>query len=532
MFVKLFVAYCNSSTSELGSNEDERLQALFDASWYRSQLTSNIESGKEFDDYLKNGRYIYNPNPLFDTHWYLERYPELEETGVNPLQHYLDFAEPRGEGPCSTFSPKDYMDANPDVKAAGVSPLTHYLQFGIKEGRRLAVFKIERTRDIEWILQALRPTALPTHYSIKHQVSDLEQFAKRYPDKCDLLYRSTVNGISRIEPFDYPSTPRVYTLRDAYAMGGSRYLISNDIFINDESFHFISESSIPEKVPDAIKSAEDRTITLKAGFCQGAWVDTGIHLMHEADTNYFHFISEVAPRMALINEAKIDKDIPLIVSANLHANIFEMIERLNVDHRPIYRLQRGVLYRIRKMYYPTDCSVIPDAYEGGKLSRISGLDTSRIKMGIQKIRSSRTRISSSYRHKRIFATRESQYRVLENQKAIADRLMELGFRIINTSEMDLDEQISAFESADLIVGATGAQMTNMIWCKEGANIVILSSDHPNHQLYLWTLLARLSEANVSFVHGSRSYRVKGIHGIHDDFTVDTESLIDSLSHII
>ena len=31
-----------------------------------------------------------DPHPLFDTDWYLERYPEVRGAGVNPLQHFLD----------------------------------------------------------------------------------------------------------------------------------------------------------------------------------------------------------------------------------------------------------------------------------------------------------------------------------------------------------------------------------------------------------------------------------------------------------
>lgn len=70
-----------------------------------------------------------------------------------------------------------------------------------------------------------------------------------------------------------------------------------------------------------------------------------------------------------------------------------------------------------------------------------------------------------------------------NQREIEARVEKLGFEVMHADELDLEAQIRAFQDAEVIVGPTGAQMTNMVWCKPGAKVVVLASDHPSHQLY-------------------------------------------------
>jgi SAM-dependent methyltransferase/glycosyltransferase involved in cell wall biosynthesis len=74
---------------------------------------------------------------LFDPAWYLDRYPDVREAGLDPAQHFLvhGFAEGRDPGP--DFSTASYLADNPDVRLAGINPLLHYEQFGRAERRRI-----------------------------------------------------------------------------------------------------------------------------------------------------------------------------------------------------------------------------------------------------------------------------------------------------------------------------------------------------------------------------------------------------------
>lgn len=72
---------------------------------------------------------------LFNEKWYLERYPDVKKSGIDPVEHYLCYgaAEMRDPGPF--FNTQAYVSANADVADSGINPLIHYLHHGSKEGR-------------------------------------------------------------------------------------------------------------------------------------------------------------------------------------------------------------------------------------------------------------------------------------------------------------------------------------------------------------------------------------------------------------
>lgn len=75
------------------------------------------------------------PNPLFDTAYYLERYPDVAARGQDPYAHYLRFGADEGRDPNPLFDTKWYYERYPDVKKAGFNPLLHYYLMGAGEGR-------------------------------------------------------------------------------------------------------------------------------------------------------------------------------------------------------------------------------------------------------------------------------------------------------------------------------------------------------------------------------------------------------------
>ena len=72
----------------------------------------------------------------FDAAFYLERYPDVERSGLDPLAHFLLYGAREGRQPHPWFDIRYYIASNPDVAAAGANPLVHFLRYGWKEGRR------------------------------------------------------------------------------------------------------------------------------------------------------------------------------------------------------------------------------------------------------------------------------------------------------------------------------------------------------------------------------------------------------------
>ena len=75
------------------------------------------------------------PTPNFDGAMYLERNPDVRRSGANPLVHYLRYGALEGRDPNGWFDSDFYLNCNPDVRSAGMNPLVHYLRHGVTERR-------------------------------------------------------------------------------------------------------------------------------------------------------------------------------------------------------------------------------------------------------------------------------------------------------------------------------------------------------------------------------------------------------------
>lgn len=76
-------------------------------------------------------------SPLFDRAWYLERYPDVALSKMDPAAHYLRFGARLDRDPGPNFSTVHYLELNPDVAEANINPLLHYERSGRTEGRKL-----------------------------------------------------------------------------------------------------------------------------------------------------------------------------------------------------------------------------------------------------------------------------------------------------------------------------------------------------------------------------------------------------------
>ncbi|MNK70083.1 hypothetical protein D3C87_894940 [compost metagenome] len=508
-----------------------QLVELFDAAWYLKGLPDRALIANPWEHYLGGGFLRGNPNPMFDTTWYLDRHPELRAAEKNPLAHYLEIGERAGDAPSVRFDPQWYLDEYPDVAATQLSPLLHYLKFGAAEGRlpaRLAHF--DSVPALSEFMGALAPSYAARPCSIDLPVGSVFSVASQAGGAGRVLHRVAPGFCEGLDgPPDYPKVGFVAEINDTTAIAGTRYLIGPTNFVlHDENAHFLCREDAAIKYGKARRSAAPGHLHIEVNARQAAWIERGFHIMHEYENNYFHFIAETLPRMLLAEEADVPLNVPFLCTEGLHPNIAKLLELANLEQRPVILLESGTLYRVKQMYYPSDMTSVVDAYHGGEMARQTGLDVNRIRAGVERCQRAFATKDFS-RGRKIFAARNGSYRKLLNQREIEARVEKLGFEVVHTDELDLEAQIRAFQDAEVIVGPTGAQMTNMVWCKPGAKVVVLASDHPSHQLYFWELLGRVSGAKVKIVQGPRAHVRDDIYSVHDDYHVDEDAVIAAIS---
>jgi hypothetical protein len=100
------------------------LDVLFDAAYYRSFYRGRLPPLMHF---IIAGAYQgANPHPLFDSAFYLGKYPDLAASGVNPLLHYLLHGAAEGRKPHPLFQPSYYLEQISPASTPA-QPLLHFL---------------------------------------------------------------------------------------------------------------------------------------------------------------------------------------------------------------------------------------------------------------------------------------------------------------------------------------------------------------------------------------------------------------------
>ncbi|POA21768.1 hypothetical protein C1886_04115 [Pseudomonas sp. FW300-N1A1] len=122
---------------------------------------------------------------LFDADYYLGRYPDVREQGIDPLKHYMLHGWREGRDPSALFSTLKYLSENPDVAAARVNPLIHFLKCGQLEGRSITSHTVSKAVSSSsprvQVTAAAQPAAveLPVRLPVPKAVVDAQVDAIR-----------------------------------------------------------------------------------------------------------------------------------------------------------------------------------------------------------------------------------------------------------------------------------------------------------------------------------------------------------------
>ncbi|MBJ7262411.1 MAG: glycoside hydrolase family 99-like domain-containing protein [Burkholderiaceae bacterium] len=72
---------------------------------------------------------------MFDALFYTLMYGELDLTQDLALRHYCEHGWHEGRNPCEEFDTRFYLETYPDIRASDLNPFWHYVKFGVLEQR-------------------------------------------------------------------------------------------------------------------------------------------------------------------------------------------------------------------------------------------------------------------------------------------------------------------------------------------------------------------------------------------------------------
>ena len=123
---------------------------------------------------------IIKKSKFFQKKWYLNKYPDVRNHGMDAAVHYLKYGWKEYRDPSPLFSTKQYLMQNKDVAKKGINPLIHYEKYGKKENRQIYYLQQYDNMDdknLDIIVQSLDKIFYPNEYEliypdIKHNKAD------------------------------------------------------------------------------------------------------------------------------------------------------------------------------------------------------------------------------------------------------------------------------------------------------------------------------------------------------------------------
>ena len=106
-------------------------------------------------------------------------------------------------------------------------------------------------------------------------------------------------------------------------------------------------------------------------------------------------------------------------------------------------------------------------------------------------------------------------RWFSNSSDVEAALALLGFEIFAAENMNFSEQIEAFASAEIVIGAHGAGLTNIVFCRPGCAVIEI---HPEDEIrtYFWI---------ISEMAGLRYHFLRGTGSMNHSIGVDVDRLV-------
>jgi capsular polysaccharide biosynthesis protein len=243
--------------------------------------------------------------------------------------------------------------------------------------------------------------------------------------------------------------------------------------------------------------------------------------------NYAHWITEVLPRINLFCRAGKLPDVPILVDEGLHKNLMESLRAVTGDSREIVILPKGVCARVQHLAHISVAGYVPFERRSNRLKNHSHGRFSPF--ALQSLRYSlaeKITTPSSFRARRVFIKRNSGLRNIINGYEIEELLIAHGFSVVEPEQLTFAQQVALFSDADVVVGATGAAMANLIFCKPTTKIIILISCYRHTSYWYWQNMACAIGNRINYVLG----KTTGIAwaDIHSDYHVNPSDLLDAI----
>ena len=376
-----------------------------------------------------------------------------------------------------------------------------------------------------------------------YEYTNLESASEEIPEKVKLLPFASLQSFYQL-PTYYPNVASLS--KEGFEVTVKRALIHNarcfvysDLIVlpNDK---IINELKDVEYYRDKVDFTDEIILRDKETSCQlntknineTQKIPSAIKIGGMFGFNYYHFVYQLLTRLNYTND--IDSSVPLLLDASARdiPTLKQLVELTNVQKREILYLDYECCYEVGDLYYITSPNIIAPNIKSKKfdLGKMAAFTSE----GLAYLRDALLPHKSTIQTPEyvFIARRKATKRRGYNEQECGETLKKLGFEEVYPETLTLAEQIAVFNNAKIIVGATGAAFTNLIFCSNKTNVVILSNYKVGFPYF--SSIASFVGSRLIYLYDKKLGEVPNYKTsyAHEAFHVDVKDLKELVSKII
>ncbi|WP_041373564.1 glycosyltransferase family 61 protein [Phenylobacterium zucineum] len=295
--------------------------------------------------------------------------------------------------------------------------------------------------------------------------------------------------------YDFPAVT-VTTYRDAVVRGASNVISTADGVVRHGLMELGSEM-MPEEFHSRLILRRERG---EAGWtpCDPfgvGWLPEAASFVDAAAPNYAHWITEVLPRIAAFARDPARRKIPFVIDAGLHANMLRTVRMVAGADVTLVELAPDEVLRVGVLHNVSPAGYAPYKLRPGLEGDFShGAFGGRALAGMVETLRQAAGVQAGGARPRLFIRRNTKLRRLVNEAEIEAALVARGFQVLEPERLTADEQVAAYSGAGMVVGATGAGVVNLAFCRPDCPTVVLMPRFRLTAYWYWRRIAAAAGA--------------------------------------
>lgn len=256
-------------------------------------------------------------------------------------------------------------------------------------------------------------------------------------------------------------------------------------------------------------------------------IDCGINLCGLAASNYYHLTIEILSRYEYVRKIATERRALILMDEEakrypqLEELILHIITDAEIKYVPLYKR-----VHCKTLFYPSMNTWMPINVKRRDHFRIA--DNLIADSAVRNIRNAAQDYMRDMTGIKIFVSRKnSSLPRIINEEEVAEIGKKYGYTIVCTDRLSYKEQVELFSSASCVIGATGAALTNVVYCHPGA---VLGCIIPReYEFYIYSSLARMAGCYCEFLDAKVMRKRKAISS--EQYKVDIEEFSQFLELI-